>query len=538
MSGGNLIRKKNQLLINSLASGDVAVSDGKLFIKQYGNEIALNNITHYARVDHVAATKKVSLIECKPIYPTNDDLGYDGGITIQRDYQFTGDPQSFYGHSKSYTYYLENLRTASSGYLNEIDRAEMVGNIVEMINADPYAVAEAKSRYYIAYTGSGTMAVNDLRGDVVLESATVADVSAAVTALNAVTGITAVADSTSGVIVEASEGLVFTLESGKWAYGASSIQLTQSENRYPFSVFMNNGFGTETISTAFVKEIIPLREVQQIFPILPVSSVGATPNIPIQNTDYSKCIFYVEHNDAAGLVGASRKETFEEVVEIFMPTTVMNGAYWADVLYPYLIDLGLITVELGKTSLVLTGASGAGAGTMSVDDVPGFTVSSVKYYAGGSNTGTINVTTGVVANGTDADVFYAEIKYAHLGYLVVSEITCTAVATGSFSGKALDATEILTYSYLGRWDLVTNTSGLGTPVLRDFGVNVLSQQWAFGTSNTGVCNSLTGTITTAGAADDVFTGNVLYEGKTTVTSFKHVWITNKINSQTIVSVAS
>jgi hypothetical protein len=175
---------------------------------------------------------------------------------------------------------------------------------------------------------------------------------------------------------------------------------------------------------------------------------------------------------------------------------------------------------------------------MSVDDVPGFTVSSVKYYAGGSNTGTINATTGVVANGTDADVFYAEIKYAHLDYLVVSEITCTAVATGSFSGKALDATEILTYSYLGRWDLVTNTSGLGTPVLRDFGVNVLSQQWAFGTSNTGVCNSLTGTITTAGAADDVITRNVLYEGKTTVTSFKHTWVTSQINSQTIVSVAS
>ena len=125
-----------------------------------------------------------------------------------------------------------------------------------------------------------------------------------------------------------------------------------------------------------------------------------------------------------------------------------------------------------------------------------------------------------------------------MDYLVVSEITCTTVATGSFSGKTLDATGILTYPYLGRWDLATNTSGLGTPVLRDFGVNVLSQQWAFASGNTGVCNSLTGTITTAGANADVITGNVLYEGKTTVTSFKHTWVTNKINSQTIVSVAS
>jgi hypothetical protein len=173
---------------------------------------------------------------------------------------------------------------------------------------------------------------------------------------------------------------------------------------------------------------------------------------------------------------------------------------------------------------------------MEVVDVPGLTVSSVKYYAGASNTGTINVSTGVVANGTDADVFYAEIKYAHLSYSVVSKITCTAVATGTFAGTMLSSTGILTYEYLGRWDLVTGATGLGTPVLRDFGVEIQEQNWFFDSAATGVCNAISGTITTAPDNADVLEGDILYVGKTTVTKFDHTFATGAINSQTIVSI--
>ena len=536
MAGGNLIRKKNQVLINTLAASDVVVAGGKISIKQYGNEIDLSKVSRFTKVDHAAAVKKISSVLCKPVYPTNDDYGYEGGVSVQRNYQFTGDPQSFYGHSKAYTYALENLKTASSGYLNEEDRAELVGNIVEMINMDPNAVVTAKAKYYIAFSASGTMAVTDLRGNTVLASATQAAVSNAVAALGAISGITATANSTSGLWVEASEGLIFTLQSTKWALEDSTIVLTQKENAYPFSVFMLNEFGTETIDTAYVKEILPLTEVQQIFPILPVSGIGSTPNIPIYGTNYTKCIFYIEHPDAAGLVGSSRKETAEEIVEFYLPTTVEQGSYWASVIYPYLYAEELYTPTLGATTLTLTGSSGAGAGTMAVTAVPGFTVSSVKYYADASNTGTIHLTTGVVASGTNADVFYAEIKYAHLDYLIVSQITCALVATGSFTGAALSLTSILAYENLGRWDLITNSSGIGTPVVRDFGLPIVGQNWFFDAAATGTCDALTGTITLAPDNADVLEGDILFEGKTTVTKWDWTFTTGNINSQTIVSI--
>lgn len=506
MAGGNLIRKKNQVLLNTLASGDVAVSSGVISIKNYG-EITVTNIKKFSKIEHVDATKKVSSILVKPVYPANDDYGYEGGVSIQRDYQFTGDPQSFYGHSKAYTYCVDNLKTASSGYLNEEDRAELVGYITEMINDDSSAVVTANAKYYLAFASSGTVAVTDLRGATVLASATYANAAALAGALDALPNISAEVDSTVGVwVTSASEGLVFTCQSTKWALGDSYLLLTQKDDAYPFSVFDINSFGTETITTAFVKEVLPLTEVQQIFPILPVSSVGATPNIPILATDYTKFVFYIEHTDAAGLVGSSRKETSEEIVEFFIPKTVADGAYWATILYPTLYAAGLYTPTFGVTTLTTTGASGAGAGTIAVTTVPGFATGTTKFYKVGS--GSVDETTGAVTNGTNGDVFYAEIQYTGVTELIVSKITCTTFVVGgvTFTGAQQDA---LTYTFLGRFD-ITCASGKGIPVIRNFGLTVETQFWSV--TSTAVCNPATGEIITAGDTSDVLTLNVKFAG--------------------------
>jgi len=534
--GGNLIRKPNQVLINSLASGDVAVSSGVLRIKQYGNDITLANVLSFTKIENTAGTLKVSQVQIKPVYPSTVADGWEGGIEVKKNYQLTGDPQDFYGLSKSATYSLENFLTASSGYLNPLDCVEIAGNIVEQVNNDPDAIVTAELKVYIAYTAQGTLAVTDLSGNSLLDTTTYADVATAVTGLNAISGLTAVADSTDGLYLSASEGLIITGETSKFDVTLAYVVYTQAYANKPFSLLPQNVGGKEVVNTAYVKEVLPLTEVQRVFPILP-GQIAATPNIPLADTAYTKCIFKILHTDGSGMVAANRREDVIEDVEFFLPTTVAQGAYWSDIFYDDLVNLGLYTVTYGATTLTLTGASGAGAGTMSVVDVPGLTVSSVKYYAGASNSGTINVTTGVVASGTDADVFYAEIKYAHLDYSVVSQITCTAVATGTFSGTMLTDTTILAYEYLGRWDLVTNSSGLGTPVLRTFNATVQSQSWAFDSGDTGVCDSLIGAITTAGANTDVITSVVAYVGKTSVTSFEHTWLTGQINSQTIVSVA-
>lgn len=532
MPGGNLIRIPNRVLINSLSSGDVALSGNNLRVKQYGNTIDLSKVSNFTKVENAAGTLKVSTFEIKPVYPSDAATnGYEGGIVVERAWGFSGNPQDLYGHSKYYGTWLKNLGTAVSGYLALADRLSIANEIVEQAQSDAGAVATIKLYVVLAYTASGSVTVTDLNGTQLYSAS--GDQAAIVAGLGAVSGITVT--SGSGVItVEASEGLLFTLEASKWALSSIHVKLTQKVAKYPFTVVAKNGSGTETVVTAFAREVLPISEIQQLFPYRP-DWAFSTPHVPTAGTAYTKCIFIVDHADAAGLTGASRKESFEEVVEFYLPTSYAQNTLWADIFYPKLAELGLATFTLGATTLTLTGASGSGAGTMSVVDVPGFTVSSVKYYKNG--TGTINLSTGVVASGTDADVFYAEIKYAHLDYLIVSKITCTTIATGSWTGAALTATEVLSYEFLGRWDLVTNGSGIGTPVLRNFGVEIVQQSWYCDSGDTCVVNALTGLITTAGANTDVMHGEVLYAGKTATTHFKHTWTTGNINNQTIVSVA-
>ena len=544
MPGGNLIRKRHQVLINSLSSGDVAVSSGVITIKQYGNEITVANISNIDRIDHVAATSKVSSVLVKPTYPNDDTYGYEGGISIQRNYSFIGDPHRFYGHMKPYTYKLENLKAEASGYLNVEDRAELAGYIMEMINDDIHAkIVTATVTYYLAFTASGTVAVHDLRGNEILAATTYANAANAQVGLDALDGITAVVDGSDGVYVTAaSEGLVFTLQSTKWALGNTWIGLTQYDTDYPYTTHILNGFGTETITTAYVKEILPLSQVQQIFPILPYSAVGATPTLPLAATDYSKFTFTITHPDAAGIVASSRSESFEEIVEFYMPTTVMDGAYWADILYPTLVEAGLFADTIGATTATCTGASGAGAGTMSVVDVPGYVVSDVKYYADPGNSGTINVSTGVIASGTDADIFYAEIQYAHLDYLVVSKMTCATFVAGgvTFTGAMLTLAEVAhataPYVFLGRWDLTVDGSGLGTPVVRDFGVAIEQMYWTTGSGDTVVVNPVTGEHTTGGANTDESISNIKFAGVTETQDFDHTWVTGSLISVTVTSV--
>lgn len=531
MPGGNLIRKRNQVLINALTSGDVAVNSGVISIKQYG-EIKVSNISSVVKVDHLAATKKVSRVRCYPVYPVADTEGYECGIKIQRDYNFGGDPQSFMGHSKAYTHKIDNLKAVASGYLNVADRAEICGYVSEMIADDPTAIVDATAVYYLAYTASGTVAVTDLRGNVVLAETTYSNCANAAAGLLALDGITAVVDSTDGVYVTASEGLIFTLQGTKWTLGDSYVELTQSEDRYPYSTYLINGFGTESITTAFVKEILPLTRIQQLFAILPVSGIGSTPNIPIAATDYSKVTFHITHEDAAGLVGGSRTESFEEIVDFFIPTTVVEGAYWSDVIYPTLEAAGLTTTVLGGTTMACTGVTTAGIGTMSVVDAPGFVVSSVNYYAGAANTGTIHLTTGLIASGTDADIFYAEIKYAHLDYLVVSKMTCTTFVNAgvTFLGTRLTLAEIAhattPYEFLGRWDITASHVGIGTPVLRDFNIAVEQMVWTY--SGTLVCSVVTGEITTAATNTDVQAGLIKYAGVTGTVDWDVTWTTGNL----------
>lgn len=519
MPGGNLIRKPNQVLINSLSSGDVAVSGGVLRIKQYGNDITLANVTSFTEIEHSAGTLKVSQMPVKPVYPSVVANGWEGGIVVNKSYQLTGDPQDFYGTEKEATYSLDNFLTASSGYLNPLDCVEIAGNIVEQVNNDPYAIVTAQLKVYIDYTASGTLAITDLDGNEVLASTTYADVAAAVTGLGAISGLTAVADSTTGLYLSASEGLIITGQASKWDVTLAWVVYTQTDLTKPFTLIGHNmGTNVETVNTAFAKETLPLTEVQRVFPILP-GQIAGTPNIPLAGTDYSKYIFEIEHTDASGLVGSNRTETYTEVVEFYLPATVANGAYWADIIFPEMVNLGLYSATIGATTYTNTGASGSGAGTMSVVDVDGFTVSSVKYYADVSNTGTINETTGVIANATNADVFYAEIQYSHLDYLVISQMTLTTVTTATtYSGTMLTAEQALSCERVGVFDVTLNGSGLGQPAFRNFyDLEVVSQVWAAGSSDTVVVVTSTGEITTGPANTDTIAVEVQFKNTATGT---------------------
>ena len=238
MSGGNLIRKPNQVLINTLASGDTSLSGNIFTVKQYGNPIDLSKVTKFTKIHRSAGTLKVVTVEIKPLIPSDTTLGWEGGLEVKRDYQFTGDPQDFYGHSKFYGHKLQVLGTAVSGYLAYADRLEIAGEIVDQVNGDPYAIVSAQLKFYISGNSSGNVAITDLMGNTILATTTCANAAAVVTAINAVsvTGVTiaAVADSTNGVYVTASEGVIVTLTT--YSLTQSWVILTQKAQDAPITL--------------------------------------------------------------------------------------------------------------------------------------------------------------------------------------------------------------------------------------------------------------------------------------------------------------
>lgn len=530
--GGNLIRKPNQLLINSLSSGDVSLSDGVLRIKQYGNDITLANVTSFTKVKNASGTLKVSQIQIRPVYPSTVADGWEGGIEIKKDYQFTGDPQDFYGLSKPATHYFENFLAASSGYMNPLDCVEAAGNMVEIIQNDPDRIVDAALKVYVDYTGSGTLAITDLSGNVLEASSTVADVAALVALGAASDDYSVVADGTDGAWITASEGLIITGESSKWDVTYAYFVATQKELSKPFTLTGNNvGSYVETINTAGVKETLPLTEVQRTFPFLP-GQIAATPHVPLASTAYTKCVFNIEHSDAAGLTGANRKETAYEQLEVFLPTTVAEGSYWSDIFYAYLPEAAWTVPTFGATSYTNTGASGAGAGTMTVTDQPGFVVSTVQYYKAFGGTGTIDETTGVIASCTDGDVFYAEIDYAHLDYLVVSKLTVTTVADATFTGAKLTSTQMLEDERIGVFDCTLDATGFGTPVLRNYyDLVVETQTWT--ETGTIVIVATNGEITTKAANNDTYMVTLKHVGSTTINQTKHTFVTGHLDSETV-----
>lgn len=338
MSGGNLNRKPSQVLINTLAADDVKLTGSVLSFKHYGNPIDLSKVTAYHKIAHSAGTLKESSVVINPLFPNLLYESFEFGLEVKRDYQFTGDPQVFYGLSKNYSHRLDVLNEAVSGKLAYADALELAGEIVDQVNGDEHAIVSAKLKFYISGNLEGSVAVADLMGNALL-SGTRADAAAVAAAFNALAGFTAVADGTSGVWVTASEGIILTLTVFTFAT-SPKVVLTQKAQSAPFHLYGNRRDFTETITTAWLKEVLPTTLVQQTFPILP-DMVGSSPKIPIASETYIKYVFTVEHKDAAGLTGASRTETAEEQVEFWIVGSVGEGRYWEDIINPGLVTAGL-----------------------------------------------------------------------------------------------------------------------------------------------------------------------------------------------------
>lgn len=534
---GNLVRKPNEMLINSVVttSGSETIladaADYKVLIKNYGYIKKAN-----CYVDGVAG-------KCRKIISTSGVLSKavvnikpkvnaaSGGVIedavlasliVEKVSKLDGHQRNYQDEAKAYTGVVEVPNVASAaGVPATADIDDIVDQIVDAIQNDEYAEVYAGETKIVDVTDQDAAIQLDLLVDGAGTTAyDGADLDAVVANINAGTQAYAWQEDVDGTaatlyIVPRANAAITTAGHDNCADSTTYVDCIGIVSK-DVDVKINVKYDEDEINklakVAGTYPIMSQEDIQRKFSIKSYQ-FGSRPNIPLADTDYVKYTFKVYH-DSYALDGMNHVDNYWEHLHVYVADTGSNISNWDTELK----EAGFTVVEdsdtavtKGDATLTLTGASGAGAGTFTVTAISGLT-KTAKFYAGASNTGTINETTGVIANGTDGDIFYAEIVYSDSATPVVSKITCTAIATGSFTGEAI---ALSAYEYTGGFKHdITGTDGVMVPVgnaayhsLLD--LTIETEVWSGAPANTGTIDPVTG-VTASVTAADVFYRTVKY----------------------------
>lgn len=338
---GNLRRRPNYMLINSLVAGDVSYADGILTIKDYG-QIDPEMIVHGYKCCYCPGTLKQVLLNIKPKYPCNECDGAEFGFSIFKKYELTGQPQvpsNFYGLGKYYGWRTDNPIDSTTNYLDPLDIEEGVANIVNAIgNIMPNAQAIVDAYERIRYTynaGTITLIVKAV-GSSYTHTYTGATVAALRTAIiaDATRKVHVVNWSAQHITLEGNSGFGFTCTITNLARDDDHywIRIKQYNIEKQFDIRDLAGTGTEILLVDYKKHKVHPKDVARVFPIMPLSHVGMQPDLPIKNGEYCVYYMYIIHTPTYSLDGANHVDAYYEEVYFYVLRSVAESALWDTIL--------------------------------------------------------------------------------------------------------------------------------------------------------------------------------------------------------------
>lgn len=322
---GNLVRRPNYLLINSVGADDFSHVDGvSMWIRDYGT-ILTAGVLNAFKCCYCPAILHQELIKVKPKYPCDDCKPDDYGFVIFKDFSLTGRPEEFYGRGKFYGYRIEYPIVSSSGYLDVEDIETVISNIVYQIGNPPINEKQfvyAYERVQLSFTaGTPVLTITDIStGETVTYTALAATIAALVTAINSDSDrlIEVITWNATNIVIEGHSGFGFTTTvSGGLAKDDDYywIRIKQIEAKKNFTIRQIDGFGTRTVLQTYKAAKVHPDDVARVFPKLPMTDVGNQRDLPIKDGHYCMYKFGIKHDYAYNHSFANHlDEYYEELI--------------------------------------------------------------------------------------------------------------------------------------------------------------------------------------------------------------------------------
>ena len=159
---GNLVRKRNQVLVNTPTAASLVYSSGEgLEIKDYNFFSEDDTVVKFKKSVTVAGTAKIVTVTPVIAYPTSAQDGAELLVDIKQVPDITGgsgagSPENFHLAYKTFQGYLASLAAANAGYVADADYQALVDQIVAAINGDPYLksyITASRSTNNLVLTG-------------------------------------------------------------------------------------------------------------------------------------------------------------------------------------------------------------------------------------------------------------------------------------------------------------------------------------------------------------------------------------------------
>ena len=333
-------------MMNKVSAATLAIvgsgANAKLVIENYG-VIKLAELQRFYKHTTDESAPKQQVITIKPFFPANKSIeNFEAGFEVKRTQELTGFAQHMLTDIKRYNGIIDRLRPEKSGYIDELDAAEIATQAVALIRKHDGAIVIGKATIPVTLTGGQNAALTieapELKKTVVIAAAgavdTIAKLKTAIDA-SALGGFVIVNTSTGRLETEYALKITGT---DKIAFGYPDVELVGKQAIPSFLVMDIDGVATVKSITEAERASFTQADVARLFPIK-WEHAGTQPLVPIPGLEYCKYRFEVKHNMAYALDGANHIDSYIEQVEFYLPKDVAeasNGVNWDNKLYNFI----------------------------------------------------------------------------------------------------------------------------------------------------------------------------------------------------------